>query len=207
MRSGKWIAVPALLLLGLSSGCLHKRHHPAPPPPPAPGPSLPTPAQTTAMIPPLPLLPEYLPSTVLLNTAVPPETPESTASRHRIFHRHAHPETAARQPEPAQAAPQPAPTAQDATGPPSASSPIGQLSTAGGDAGAADRDTIAKLIDSTQRQLNAMKHPLNSQEQKIAAQIRTFLDHARESLKTNDLDGAQTLAVKAQLLLQELQKP
>ncbi len=83
-------------------------------------------------------------------------------------------------------------------------SPIGQLSTASGDGGSADREAIAKSIDSTEKSLDAIKHPLNSREQKVAAQIRTFLAHARDALKTNDLDGARTLAVKAHLLLQEL---
>lgn len=191
-----------LLLLALCAGCARKRP-PATPPPQAQAPSLPTPQQTSALIPPLPPLPAVSPRPVILNTAVPPETDER--SRRHIFHHRAKPETAGnRAPEAAQPAQQPAPNPQVATGPPSDVSPIGQLSTASGDGGPTDRDAIARLIESTQKGLDAIKHPLNVREQKTATQIRTFLAHARDALKTNDLDGARTLAVKAHLLLQEL---
>jgi hypothetical protein len=202
MRSGKGIAPVALLLLALCAGCARK-HHPVIPPPQAQAPALPSPAQTTAMIPPLPLLPAYAPRPVILNTAIPPETSER--SRHRIFHRREKPEAAGnRPPETAQPASQPAANPQVASGPPSDISPIGQLSTDSGDGGPADREAIARLIDSTEKGLDAIKRPLNGREQKTAAQIRTFLVHARDALKTNDFDGAHTLAVKAHLLLQEL---
>jgi DNA polymerase III gamma/tau subunit len=155
------------------------------------------------MIPPLPPLPGYAPQPVLLNTAVPEETSE--IPRHRIFHHRAKTEAAENHtPETNRPAQQPAQNQEVASAPPSDVSPIGQLSTATGDGAPTDRDAIAKLIDSTEKGLDAFKHPLNSREQKTAAQIRTFIAHARDSLKTNDLDGARTLAVKAQLLLQEL---
>jgi hypothetical protein len=202
MRSGKRIAPFALLLLVLCAGCAGRRH-PVATPHQAQAPSLPTPQETASLMPPLPALPAYSPRPVLLNTAVPPETSEG--SRHRIYHRHAKPEVAGnRSPEATKPAPQPAQNPQVASGPPSDVSPIGQLSTATGDAGPTDRKDIAKLIDSTQKGLDAIKHPLGSREQKTAAQIRTFLAHARDALRTNDLDGARTLAVKAHLLLQEL---
>lgn len=155
------------------------------------------------MTPPLPVLPPLPPRPVILNTAVPPETSESAASQHRIFHRREKPEAAANRSTETDK-PSAAPAPEVATGPPSAMSPIGQISTANGDGGPGDRVGIAKMIDSTQKGLDAIRHPLNAREQKTAAQIRTFLAHARDALKTNDLDGARTLAVKAHLLLQEL---
>jgi hypothetical protein len=45
--------------------------------------------------------------------------------------------------------------------------------------------------------LNAVKRPLDAEEQKTAAQIRTFITHAREALKYDDLDGASVLSAKA----------
>lgn len=204
MRSGKWIVPFAFLLLALCAGCVRKQH-PVTPSPQAQAPSLPTPTETAAMIPPLPSLPAYSARPVLLNTAVPPETNERASSRHRIFRHRGKPELAGnRSPETAKPASQPPSNPQVASGPPADMSPIGQLSTASGDGGSADREAIAKSIDSTEKSLDAIKHPLNSREQKVAAQIRTFLAHARDALKTNDLDGARTLAVKAHLLLQEL---
>jgi len=201
MRSGKWIAGLTFLLLALCAGCARKRH-PVPPPPQALAPALPSPQQTTAMIPPLPPLPAYAPRTVILNTAVPPETSEP--SRRHAFRRRAKPEIAGNRPaEPAKAAPSAVPP-QEAGTPPSDTSLIGQLSTANGDGSPTDRGAIAQLIDSTENSLNAIKRPLDAREQKTAAEIRTFIGHARDALKTNDLDGARTLAVKAHLLLQEL---
>jgi hypothetical protein len=202
MRSGKRIPFFALLLLALCVGCARRRH-PVTPPPQAQAPSLPTPEETAALMPPLPTLPASTPRPVILNTAVPPETSEH--ARRRLFRHRAKPEAAgSHSQETTQPASEPAPNPQVAGNPPSDVSPIGQLSTASGDGGAADRAAIAKLIDSTQKGLDAIKHPLNGREQKTAAQIRTFLAHARDALKTNDLDGARTLAVKAHLLLQEL---
>ncbi|MGA7886436.1 MAG: hypothetical protein WCA44_11895 [Acidobacteriaceae bacterium] len=201
MRSGKRLSALAFLLLALCAGCARKRQ-PATPPPQAQAPSLPTPQQTAALMPPLPPLPAVSPRPVNLNTAVPPETERS---RRRIFRHHAKPETAGNHaPEAAQPAPQPAPNPQVATGATSDVSPIGQLSTASGDGEPTDRAAIAGLIESTQKGLDAIKHPLSAREQKTAAQIRTFLAHARDAMKTNDLDGARTLAVKAHLLLEEL---
>jgi YhcG PDDEXK nuclease domain len=49
-----------------------------------------------------------------------------------------------------------------------------------------------------------MKRPLNVEEQKTAAQIRTFVTHAREALNVDDLDGASTLSAKAHVLLLKL---
>ena len=204
MRSGVRIASLALVLLALCAGCARRRH-PVLTPPRAEAPSLPSPADTAAMMPPLPVLPPYPERPVLLNTSVPPETREPSASRRRILRRRAKPEVADNHaPGTDKSAQQPGDSADVASAPPSAMTPIGQLSTASGDDGPTDRAAIAGLIKSTEKGLAAFRHPLNARDQKTAAQIRTFLAHARDSLKSNDLDGARTLAVKAHLLLQEL---
>jgi ribosomal protein S20 len=46
---------------------------------------------------------------------------------------------------------------------------------------------------------------LNPREQRTASQIRTFLSKATNALQAGDLDGANTLTVKARVLLSELQ--
>jgi cytoskeletal protein RodZ len=89
---------------------------------------------------------------------------------------------------------------------PTGVSPIGQLSTAGGDANAADRNTITNQINATENTLNSLHRHMSSGELKIVAQIRTFITRAREALRTNDLDGARTLSTKAHVLLDELVK-
>lgn len=140
----------------------------------------------------------------MLNTAIPPEPKEAAHPRHRPFHHRAQP-PGNRQPA-AKTAPQPAPSNQQlaAGGQPSGDSPIGQLSTPAANVNPTDRQAIAKLVNDTDNGLKAIKRPLSAKEQKTAAQIRTFIQHARASLEIDDLEGARTLAVKAHLLLQEL---
>ncbi len=59
-------------------------------------------------------------------------------------------------------------------------------------------------IASTEHGLNAITRKLNDQEQKTAAQIREFLKQAKAALASGDVDGAHTLALKAQVLLGEI---
>lgn len=80
-------------------------------------------------------------------------------------------------------------------------SAIGQLSAGdSGDLRTVTEDTIA----STEKGVNGIGRTLNDTETKTAAQIREFLKQAREALHTGDVDGAHTLAVKAKVLLTEL---
>ena len=59
-------------------------------------------------------------------------------------------------------------------------------------------------IAATERGLRGIGRTLNGQEQKTAAQIREYLKQAREALGSGDVDGANTLAAKAKVLLGEL---
>jgi hypothetical protein len=59
-------------------------------------------------------------------------------------------------------------------------------------------------IAATERGLNSVGRTLSDSEQKTAAQIREFLKQARQALVSGDVDGAQTLASKAKVLLSEL---
>jgi hypothetical protein len=58
----------------------------------------------------------------------------------------------------------------------------------------------------TERGLKDLNRQLNDQEQKTLVQIREFLKQARAALTTGDVDGAHTLAVKAKVLLGEIDK-
>jgi hypothetical protein len=80
-------------------------------------------------------------------------------------------------------------------------SAIGELSSP--DPSDQRRETEASMA-ATERGLHGLRRGLNSQEQKIAAQIRGFLKQARQALNSGDVDGAHTLAAKAQVLLEEL---
>lgn len=80
-------------------------------------------------------------------------------------------------------------------------SAIGQLSS--GDVSDLRQQTL-NSITATERGMSGLGRKLNDQEQKTAMQIREFLKQARAALNSGDVDGAHTLAVKANVLLGEL---
>jgi hypothetical protein len=80
-------------------------------------------------------------------------------------------------------------------------SAIGQLSSGNP---ASYRQQTESDIASIERGLNGINHPLNDSDQKTADQIREFLKEARTALASGDVDGAHTLAAKAQVLLAAL---
>jgi hypothetical protein len=82
-------------------------------------------------------------------------------------------------------------------------SAIGQLSS--GDP-ADFRQQTENSIAEIERRLNGINHNLNDSELKTADHIREFLKQARAALASGDVEGAQTLAGKAQVLLAELTK-
>jgi hypothetical protein len=82
-------------------------------------------------------------------------------------------------------------------------SAIGQLSS--GDPANSRQQTENSIAD-IERRLNSFNRTLNDSERKTADHIREFLKQAREALATGDVEGAHTLAAKAQVLLTELTK-
>ena len=206
MRSGWKIAAIGLLLAGLA-GCNRKPQNAALPPQ-AQAPSRP-PAEMAALLPLMPPLPPRSESKpVMLNTATPPETAnDNAAAPPRHSRRRSKSAQDTTQPETAKNAPSvPAPpgSTEIASGSPSESSPIGQLSTANNDANAADRQTLTDQINGTENSLNGIHRSLTSDEQKTAMLIRTFIAKARQALKVDDLDGARNYCTKAKILLKEL---
>ena len=91
-------------------------------------------------------------------------------------------------------------------GEPAAASPIGQLTTGDTAGHTHPRKDTSDLITNTENGLNSIKRTLTPQEQETATQIRTFLTKAKQALGNEDLDGAFTLATKAKVLLDELNK-
>jgi hypothetical protein len=78
---------------------------------------------------------------------------------------------------------------------------IGQISSGGT---ANSRTETENTLNSTQHSLDTLNRKLTDQEEKTAAQIKEYIKQARIALASNDLDGAQNLANKAKLLLNEL---
>jgi hypothetical protein len=92
----------------------------------------------------------------------------------------------------------------DAASPPNPEvSAIGQLSS--GDPASSRQQTEDSITD-IERRLNGINRPLSDSEQKTANHIREFLKQARAALASGDVEGAHTLAGKAQVLLMELTK-
>ncbi len=113
------------------------------------------------------------------------------------------PETKPAKRHPHHTKPESKPTEQAAnTGGPEVSA-IGQLTP--GDSGDLRYQT-EQSIAATDQGLKRITRSLNEQEQRTAGQIREFLKQARAALGTGDVDGAHTLAVKAHVLLGELNK-
>jgi hypothetical protein len=80
---------------------------------------------------------------------------------------------------------------------------IGQLTT--GDP-ADFRQQTQDSIASIERRLNGINRPLSDSEQRTADHIREFLKQAKTAMASGDVEGAHTLADKAQVLLAELTK-
>ena len=191
MRISVKYAIWLLALLPLAQGCDQKK---------------PKAQQTQTLAPPIIDIPPTQPSTVstadlpppVIGDTEPKPDPNATASKppepvKKPVH---HPKKPA-----APAAPAATQETANANPNPPAVSAIGQLSGgASGDQRAQTEETIA----STEKGVNSITRTLNDGETKTAAQIHEFLKQARQALSTGDVDGAHTLAVKAKVLLTEL---
>ncbi len=80
-------------------------------------------------------------------------------------------------------------------------SAIGELS---GGASGDQRSQTEEMIKATEKGVDSINRSLSDSEKKTAAQIHEFLKQAHEALNSGDVDGAETLAKKAKVLLAEL---
>jgi len=206
MKTACGAAVITVLVLSLS-GCPNNAKTTQPPQAEAPI----LPPANMVHIPTLPALPP--PS--LRDVAVATETPESPEPVHPRRTTHRKPAAPVKPAPAVDAGTQTAQTTDKGAPPvqtqaanttPSDVSPIGQLSSGGGDASSPEHQDVEHLITDTETGLNGIKRTLNSDEQVTSTQIKTFLTKARQHLADNDLDGAKTLANKAKVLLEELTK-
>lgn len=96
----------------------------------------------------------------------------------------------------------PAPTVGEAS---AETTSIGAL-TAGGEANPQTKQDATDLIASIEKQLNALPAQILEERKTQVSQIRNFWRDAQEALKSGDAEGARTLATKAKLLLDDMQK-
>jgi outer membrane biosynthesis protein TonB len=186
--------VACLSLPLVLAGCTHRNTAQNQPPlaPPVDDAPVSTPNNAPKNLPPpVVTVPQTKPAPTTAQTQ-PEQQPAPTKK-----HKKPKPETEA-QAKPA--ADQTQPPQQAASGTPEVSA-IGQLST--GEPPDLRTSTVNSLND-TEKGLKNIHRQLDDQEEKTAAQIREYIKQARTALDTNDIDGANTLATKAKLLLAEL---
>lgn len=82
---------------------------------------------------------------------------------------------------------------------------IGEL-TAGGAANPQAQQEAADLIASIEKRLDTMPAQMLRRQRTQISKIRNFWQQAREALNSGDAEGAKTLATKAKLLLDDLDK-
>lgn len=179
-------SVAWLLPLALA-GCTHQTQQAQTQPLAPPIVDTPLPAPQTApsseLPPPVVTVPQQTPSATPATT--PPPATEQKPTKHQAHHSKSTTEQASN------AAPGGSPEV----------SAIGQLTPGDSPDQATQTDHALTSID---QGLRAITRPLSDQEQKTAAQIREYLKQARTALAAGDVDGAHTLAVKAKVLLDEL---
>lgn len=201
-------AAALFLLTAFVSGCQHKAK--ITPPSTAQAPI--APASTMAKNEPAPQLPPaQLPSVAPApQPAVtpPPQPKPQKASHHKPKHVtiDASPDTPAT-PVSTTTPPQNQTTEQASNGTGTNASPIGQLAVAGDATNTPRQNHVKDEIDSTEKGLNGITRQLSKDEQATATQIRTYIAKARDAMKQDDVEGANTLITKAKVLLDELTNP
>lgn len=99
------------------------------------------------------------------------------------------------------AVPVPAPE----TPPPADIAAIGALSS-GGDTSPRAQQEAAELIAANERRINGLPTQKVEAEKSQLSKVRNFQKQAQDALTTGDTEGAKTLATKAKLLLDDIDK-
>lgn len=106
------------------------------------------------------------------------------------------------------ALPSPPPATEMAAVPPApapAAAMLGALTT-GGEVSPKTQQETTELIASGERRLQAVAGTKARDQVAQLKEVRHFLDQAKEVLATGDAEGAKTLATKAKLLIDDLEK-
>lgn len=82
---------------------------------------------------------------------------------------------------------------------------IGALSL-GGEANPHAQQEAAELLSSIERRLHNLTAEKQNMEKTQITRIRNFQKQAQQALDTGDVEGAKTLATKARLLIDDLEK-
>lgn len=192
-------------LLGFSiTGC-HRKAEPVVPPPQAQIPIIST-------MPPLPgpvlspvVLGEAKPAPPVVAAAPPPEPAKKKVRVHR--RRAARKSGAGTSPtDTASAAAAGAGTPVGTPATDGSASPIGQLSAEDTNVNPKQAEQTRHLIEATRKRLKHLSSSQQAARKDDIAAINAFLAQAKQALNSNDLVGAETLANKAKILMDELLK-
>ncbi len=82
---------------------------------------------------------------------------------------------------------------------------VGAL-TAGGETNPQTKQDAEELIASIDKRLNALSAQKAEEQKAQVSKVRNFWKDAQDALKSGDAEGAKTLATKAKLLLDDLEK-
>jgi ribosomal protein S20 len=141
---------------------------------------------------------DNLPMVAVQPSNLPPVPAVASAEKPRRERKKPTPKTPVSEPvQIATAAPSPSPSPEETA--------IGAL-TAGGEANPQTKQEAADLITSSEKRLNAIPAQKAEDEKAQVSKVKNFLKDAQEALKTGDAEGAKTLATKAKLLLDDLEK-
>ncbi|MBB5316323.1 hypothetical protein [Tunturibacter empetritectus] len=88
---------------------------------------------------------------------------------------------------------------------PSPDAAVGAL-TAGGETNPQTKQEAEDLIASIDKRLNALPAQKVEEQKAQVSKVRNFWKDAQDALKSGDAEGAKTLATKAKLLLDDLEK-
>jgi hypothetical protein len=171
------------LMCGLS-GCFHRRLKLA---------TLPA-IQTPVELVDIPV-PDNLPMVEEQPVGLPPEPTSAAAAKPKRERKKA--------PKAAPVSPPPVQTAS--AEPPPDVAAIGAL-TAGGVADPQTKQEAADLIASIEKRLTALPAQTVEDQKAQISKVKNFLRDAQDALKSGDDEGAKTLATKAKLLLDDIEK-
>ena len=209
MRYWRLFVVSLLLTLPIA-GCHHKAER-AVPPSQAQAPTV----IEAPVLPPLTLKPVILAQYEPPPPTEPPPVVATPAKKHVTKTHRRHPVTpAASADSESTDAKAPAATGSTASGPATAANPaaapgtavIGQLSADDATATPSDVAQAKHLIDATENELKKLSPKQQADHKDAIVQVDSFLSQARQALNMNDVVGAQTLANKAKILLDEISK-
>lgn len=117
----------------------------------------------------------------------------------------AKPKRERRRPAPKVVPPEPVQVASTPPAPTPEETAIGAL-TAGGEANPQTKQEATDLIAASEKRLNALSAQKAEEEKAQISKVKNFLKDAQDALKSGDAEGAKTLATKAKLLLDDLEK-